>query len=116
MTGYSNQDHNLPRIRHMITLDKETSEGLRQLKHEARRKMKEKQKTNPAYLAMKEVQKKMRQKASAYAKERAKKIRDAAKAAKKEAVSKFTQDKQATRERELMSHVISADELLKKNS
>lgn len=100
----------------MSTLDKEKSEGLRQLKREARRQMKENQKTNPAYIAMKEVQKKMRQKACAYAKERAKKIHDAAKATKKEAVSKITQDNQATRDRELMSYVMSADELLKKNS
>lgn len=100
----------------MITLDKEKSENLRQLKREARRQMKEKQKINPAYIAMKEAKKKMREKAYAYAKERARKVRDAAKAAKKESLNKFTQDRQVTRDKELMSYVISADELLKRNS
>ena len=67
----------------MTQLDKEKAENLRQLRREAHRQMKEKQKTNPTFIAMKEAQKKMRRKAYEYAKERAKKLRDAAKAAKK---------------------------------
>lgn len=96
----------------MTQLDKEKAENLRQLRREAHRQMKEKQKTNPTFIAMKEAQKKMRRKAYEYAKERAKKLRDAAKAAKKETIGKINDDRRAEKDKELMACMISAETLL----
>ena len=96
----------------MITLEKERAEELRMLRREVRKKLKEKQKTNPAFIAMKAAQKQMQRKAYEYVKERAKKARDAAKTAKKESLTRITRNKQAGRDIELMSYVISADKLL----
>ena len=97
----------------MIQLEKEKAENLRQLKREAHRQMKEKQKTNPTFIAMKEAQKKMRRKAYEYAKERAKKIRDAAKVVKKETLGQINRDKRAEKDKELMTCMISVEALLK---
>lgn len=96
----------------MITLEKEKAEELRMLRREARKQLKEKQKTNPTYIAMREAQKQMQRKAYEYAKERTKKAREAAKTAKKESLNKIAKDKQANRDMELMSCMISADRLL----
>lgn len=96
----------------MTILDKGQSESLRQLRQLARRQMKEKQKTNPAFIAMKEAQKKMRRKAYEYAKERAKKLRDAAKAAKKEVLEQINKDRRVEKDKELMACMISAEALL----
>lgn len=96
----------------MTTLDKEQSENLRQLRRLARRQIKEKQQTNPTFIAMKEAQKKMRRKGYEYAKERAKKLRDAAKAAKKETLGQMNQDRRAGKNIELMACMISAEALL----
>lgn len=95
----------------MTQLDKEQSESLRQLRRLTRRQMKEKQKTNPTFIAMKEAQKKMRRKAYEYAKEKSKKIRDAAKAAKKETIEKINQDRRVEKDKELMTCMISAENL-----
>ena len=93
----------------MITVEKERAEELRMLRREARKQLKENQKTNPAFIAMKEAQKQMQRKAYGYAKERTKKVREAAKTAKKESLNKIAKDKQADRDIELMSYVMSAD-------
>lgn len=96
----------------MILSEKEKAEELRMLRREARKQLREKQKTNPAYIAMKEAQKQMQRRAYEYARERAKKTREAAKTAKKENLNKIAKEKQAYRDVELMSYVVSADRLL----
>ena len=95
----------------MTISDEEKFENIKRLRREANKQFREKQKTSPAFIAMKEAQKKMRQKDYAYAKERAKKIRDAAKAVKKESATKINKEKQTAKDKELMLLVMSADQL-----